>query len=82
MGIAVEEGEVVGFLGAGGEVDGGDEVLCGVGLGTEEHKGGIAGEDGLDDGEGELGGPEGVAGDAGELAVLMVDEDAIGIVEE
>lgn len=60
-------------------------MLCGVGLGAEEDERGVAGEDGLDDGEGELGGPEGVAGgagDAGELLVAVVDEDAIRIVEE
>jgi len=31
--------------------------------------------------EREFGGPEDVAGDAGELAVLVVDEEAIGIVK-
>jgi hypothetical protein len=52
-------------------------LFSGPGLGAEEH--------GLDDGEGELGGPEGVtggAGDEGELTLRVVDEDAIGIFEE
>lgn len=85
MGIAFEEAEVVGSLGAGGEWDGGDEVLCGVGLGSEEDEGGVAGEDGLDDGEVELGGPEGIAGRAGiagELLVVVVEENAVRVVEK
>lgn len=56
-----------------------------AGLGAKEHEGGVAGEYGLDDGEGELGGPKGIAGrvgDAGELLGAVMDENAVGVVEK